>query len=108
MVEITNNTQSEASLFVRTRALHCRVRATRNIGEYKVEPDGKGFPLHVGKVARRVRFVLMGQKIWAICADWNSGEFCRANKFGQPACCHVVAALNKVERNLQRQQHRAA
>lgn len=102
MVEIHNNTASQASPFVRSRANHCSAIKVSS-GEYRVVPMTRNYRQHLGKTKRRVRFVLMGEKVFGLCLDWYDGSKCKGNEFGLP-CCHLVAALNGFTKNVEAQQ----
>ena len=106
MIEITNNTQNEASDFVKTRAKHCSCVKVGN-GEYRVSPMTYGFELHRDKTKRRVRFLMMDDRVWAICRDWYDGSPCDANLHGRH-CCHVIAALKRFTTSVTRELRRVA
>lgn len=96
MIEITRDIEEHTSADMTERAKKCFVRRL-SINQYVVTPRSRA------KNRRLVTFSLRaGNRMFATCEDWNTGDACPANRFGN-TCYHCLAALRRAQINASRQ-----
>src|ERR1051325_8329307 len=101
MIEITRNTETQASADVTARSRKCFVKRLA-IDKYLVTPRP------YSKTRRLVIFTLRYGKMFATCEDYYSGESCQANQF-KSLCYHVLCALRHADHLARREsQHSQA